>query len=321
MPVETSDDWSALPLDEPLALVRANEQLGRLLADEVVELDCSGYHDTSRSARRAILVCQLLRARYPHDEIRALALNSADLLESGHGPVLFQHDIDRLLAKYTPAAYESEPTRAVRLAAVSGRPKGGHPITLTTVALLDFYHQYTDCGVRGIVLEWIRAEVARHLGVSVDTIPRREGELIADGHIRREIYSNRQRSSVILSPLTWDVDAQRIKMPNGADSALPTSPAGVAGVGAEETHHQAAEREIGGDGATGRRGVRTVCQPVTTVSQWARTQWQPLGVCSLPNLHNGAPPTKQHTHPPRAFSISLMICVAARRHNRRGQAA
>jgi hypothetical protein len=248
--VEVSGDWGALQPGDVLAhsqrflaLARANEQLGRLLADESVGIDCSGYRDTSRSARRAIFVCQLLRARYPHDEIRALATAFMELLDSGRGLALFQRDIDRLLAKYTPAAYLPQTTRAVRVAVVADRPTGGRPITLTAEALLAFYHQYADCGVRGIVLEWTRAEVARHLGVSVDTIQRREGELIAAGHLRREISADRQRSFVILSPTTWDVDAQVIPVPDCADATLPTSPASVSRTDAEETHHPAVGRE------------------------------------------------------------------------------
>src|SRR4030095_9561537 len=63
-------DWSSLPLGDALAarlrflaLLHANEQLGQLVAHQVVGLECHGYRDDSRSARRAILVCQLLRAR------------------------------------------------------------------------------------------------------------------------------------------------------------------------------------------------------------------------------------------------------------------
>ncbi|MBK9715046.1 MAG: hypothetical protein IPO81_27735 [Kouleothrix sp.] len=93
------------------ALVNANAQLGQLLADAPVGLDCHGFHDDSRSARRAIFVCQLVRARYPDDEIRALATHFADLLDSGRGDAIFRGDVDRLLAKYTPAGHTAAATR------------------------------------------------------------------------------------------------------------------------------------------------------------------------------------------------------------------
>jgi hypothetical protein len=81
--------------------------------------------------------------------------------------------------------------------------QGGRPLALTSETLLQFYHQYADCGPRGIVLDWTRAEVARELRVRMKTIERREGALIAAGTIRREVSVERQRSFVILSPATW----------------------------------------------------------------------------------------------------------------------
>jgi hypothetical protein len=146
-------DWTALPLDYPLAasprfqtLVQTNERLSQLLADLPIGLNCHGYRDNSRSARRAIFVCQLLRARYPHDEIRALVTHFAKLLDSGRGEAHFRCDVDRLLAKYTPADYAPEATRPAAPAENRTQLPGGWPVTLTTEALLQFYHQYADCG-------------------------------------------------------------------------------------------------------------------------------------------------------------------------------
>jgi hypothetical protein len=260
-------DWDKLPPGQVLAqsrrfqaLVEANAQLSRLVADEPVALTCHGYQDDSRSARRAIFVCQLLHARYPHDEIRALASHFAPLLDSGRGEVLFRRDIHRLLGKYTPSDYVPQATRVT--AGPTTPAHSGRPIALTAAALLDFYHQYADCGRRGIVLGWTRHEVARELHVSADTIGRRESELTAAGVIRREVSADRQRSVVILSPATWDVDAQGTEMPNPQASLLDTDPnracpdaaseaaipaalpptaAPVSQVGAEKTHHLAAE--------------------------------------------------------------------------------
>jgi hypothetical protein len=66
------------------------------------------------------------------------------------------------------------------------------------MALLAYYQEYALDGSHGRVVSWTRSEVARLLRVSTDTIGRREAELIAAGAIRREISSDRQRSSVIL---------------------------------------------------------------------------------------------------------------------------
>jgi hypothetical protein len=220
-------DWSALPLGGPLAasprfqaLAQANERLGELLADLPIGLDFHGYRDNSRSARRAIFVCLLLRAHYPHDEIRALARSFADVLDSRRGEAHFRCDVDRLLAKYTPADYAPEATHTA--APAEGRPRvqSSRPVTLTAEALLHFYHQHADCGRQGIVLDWTCAEIAQHLGVSDATVQRRERELIAAGTIRRQSSDDCQRSFVILSPGTWDVDAQGAE-PNSGETVLP----------------------------------------------------------------------------------------------------
>src|SRR6185295_16261749 len=86
-------------------------------------------------------------------------------------------------------------------------PRGGRHYELTAAELLDYYHEYADCGRRGIVLEWTVAEAAAHCGVSTGTIKRREAELVAEGKIRRDY------GYVILSPATWDFGSQRIEMP------------------------------------------------------------------------------------------------------------
>jgi hypothetical protein len=196
-------------------LVQANERLGQLLADLTTGLNCHGYRDDSRSARRAIFVCQLLRAGYPHDEIRALATSFADVLDSGRGETYFRCDVDRLLAKYTPLGYAPQATCAAAPADDCVPPQRGLPTTLTAEALLQFYHQHADCGRRGIVLDWTRAQIAHHLGVSDDTVQRREHELIATGTIRRQRSTDCQRSFVILSPATWDVNAQDAEARSG----------------------------------------------------------------------------------------------------------
>jgi hypothetical protein len=201
-------------------LVQANEQIGELLADLTIGLNCHGYRDDSRSARRAIFVCQLLRAHYPHDEIRALATHYTDVLDSRRGQTSFRCDIDRLLAKYTPVDYTPEATRTAAIGDDRAQLQSGRPITRTADALLDFYHQYADCGWRGIVLDWSRAEIAHRLGVSYDTVQRRERELIAAGTIWRQYSDDRGRSFVILSPTTWDVDVQ-----DAETDSVPRSPA------------------------------------------------------------------------------------------------
>ncbi|MBK9715081.1 MAG: hypothetical protein IPO81_27910 [Kouleothrix sp.] len=307
----SAGDWIELPNGATLAasprfhaLVNANAQLGQLLADAPVGLDCHGYRDDSRSARRAIFVCQLLRARYPDDEIRALATYFTDLLDSGRGMAHFQCDVDRLLAKYTPAGHTAAATRVTAESAGPAPARGGRPITVTAQELLDVYHHYADCDPRGIVLDWTRSEVARQLRVSTDTIQRREGELIAAGTIRREISADRQRSFVILSPATWDVNAQGIATRSAATilpepcpdvpcpvaapaAAIPAArtsePEPAARGGAEDTHHPAAGLETVGEsnsadsppaagaapitpgGATAGAGVSVPAHPTRTI--------------------------------------------------------
>jgi DNA-binding MarR family transcriptional regulator len=224
------DDWCDLPSGSRLsqsrrfmALVKANEQLRKVCAGERVALRMrNGRDDDSLSNQRAIFVCQLIHAHYPHDEIRALAHHFMGRLASQ--PERFELDIDKLLQRYTPADYTPEPTRATSSTRQPAPPRGGRHYTLTAGELLDFYHQYADCGPRGIVLEWTRGEVAQHLGVSYDTVQRREAELIAAGQIRRQFSADRQRSLVILSPQTWDLYAQGSCLPHAAAAHRPTAP-------------------------------------------------------------------------------------------------
>jgi hypothetical protein len=239
----SAGDWSALPSGDTLAvslrfraLLHANEQLGQVVANAPVGIDCHGYHDASRSAHRAIFVCQLLRARYPHDEIRALAVHFADVLDSGRGEARFRCDVDRLLAKYTPAGYAPEATRAATIGDEYTPLQGGRPIALTSEALLLFYHQHADCGPRGIVLDWTRAEVARELRVSLKTIERREGALIAAGTIRREVSVERQRSCVILSPATWNAGTHCTEMPSTQAPSLGTGDVATERAAMASTH-------------------------------------------------------------------------------------
>jgi hypothetical protein len=211
-------DWHNLPKGSHLAqtrrftaLLRANRQLRKVCAGERVPLRMrNGREDNSLSNQRAIFVCQLIHARYPHQEIRALADHFRAVLASR--PDRFETDIDQLLQRYTPAQYRCEPTRCITTPDQPPPPRGGRHYTLTAGELLELYHQYADCGPRGIVLEWTRAEVAQHLGVSHDTVQRREAELIKAGQIQRGVSDDRQRSFVILSPHSWNVDAQRISV-------------------------------------------------------------------------------------------------------------
>jgi hypothetical protein len=99
----TPEDWQELPSGAQLAhsrrfqaLCKANEQLRAVIAGEAVTI----AGDSSVSVQRAVFVNQLLRAHYPHNEIRALAQHFAGVLESN--PKWFSTDIDRLLCKYTP---------------------------------------------------------------------------------------------------------------------------------------------------------------------------------------------------------------------------
>jgi len=86
----TPADWLDLPSGALLAhsrrfqaLCKANAQLRSVCAGEAVTLTIKGGgKDSSLSIQRAVFVCQLLRARYPHSEIRALAEHFQDVLES-----------------------------------------------------------------------------------------------------------------------------------------------------------------------------------------------------------------------------------------------
>jgi hypothetical protein len=201
-------EWSHLPSGARLAasarfqaLVKANEQLRAVVSGDGITI----AGDSSRSAQRAAFVNQLVRCPkpFPHEEIRALALHFQCVLESN--PKYFESDIDRLLFKYTPAAYSPEATRG---AAQPPEPlHGGRRPEITTAELLDAYHLHADCGPHGIVLEWTVNEAAERLHVSTGTIKRREQEATEAGEIRREY------GRVILSPVTWAIGSQCIAEP------------------------------------------------------------------------------------------------------------
>jgi hypothetical protein len=209
-PATDAAEWRELPSGAQLAHCRRFQALAR--ANGQLRAVCAGDHltiagDSSASAQRAVFVNQLLRANYPHDEIRALALHFQSVLESD--PKWFQADIDRLLVKYTPHGYRPESTGVIAQLAV----RGGRHYEITAGELLDIYHEHADCGRRGIVLDWTVAEAAEWMHLSTGTIKRREAELIAEGLMRRILSPDRQRSYVVLSPATWDVRSQRIDMP------------------------------------------------------------------------------------------------------------
>lgn len=166
-----------------LALCKANDQLRAVCAGEPVVLTTkSGGKDGSTSIQRSVFVNQLLRAKYPHAEIRALALHFSGVLESN--PRHFAQDIDRLLFKYTPIGYAPQPTGAITSAPTP--PRGGRHYEITASDMLDRYHEHADCGPAGIILDWTIDDAAQRLGVSTGTIKRREAELTEAGHIRRE---------------------------------------------------------------------------------------------------------------------------------------
>ena len=83
----------------------------------------NGRDDDSLSNQRAIFVCQLIHAHYPHAEIRALAQHFTNVLASQ--PARFVSDIDNLLQRYTPTDYTSEPTRSRASALPPAPPRGG----------------------------------------------------------------------------------------------------------------------------------------------------------------------------------------------------
>ena len=279
-------DWRDLPSGSQLAqsrrftaLVKANEQLRKVCAGERVALRMkNGRDDDSLSNQRAIFACQLIHAHYPHAEIRALAQHFAGVLASQ--PARFESDIDNLLRRYTPTDYVPEPTRSRASTRQPAPPRGGRHYSLTAGELLDVYHLYADCGPRGIVLEWTRAEIAQRLGVSYDTVKRREAELIAAGQIRREVSDDYQRSFVILSPGTWDVCAERTRLPNTRTmerseriyaNEEPAQPDGenpraliqsAAHACAEITHHpNAAGHGLSGASAARLVPVANACEP------------------------------------------------------------
>lgn len=224
----TPEAWAELPSGATLAqsrrfqaLVKANDQLRAVVSGEGVTLNVKGGgQDSSPSIQRAVFVNQLLRAKYPHNEIRALALHFSGVLESK--PKWFKTDIDNLLrttdqSGYTPMDYQPESTGVLQMDVA---PHGGRHYEITTGEMLDGYHLHADCGVNGIALDWTQTEAADHFGVSVGTIKRREAEATAAGMMRRVVTEDRQRSYVILSVDTWDVRSQRIETPQMADKTI-----------------------------------------------------------------------------------------------------
>lgn len=214
----TPADWAELPSGATLAhsrrfqaLCKANAQLRAVCAGEAVTLTIkNNAKDNSPSIQRAVFVNQLLRAKYPHNEIRALALHFSGVLESK--PKWFKTDIDNLLRPvdqdgYTPKDYAPEST-GVLLTDVA--PRGGRHYEITAAELLDRYHEHAGCGPSGIVLDWTVNDAADRLGVSTGTIKRREAELTAAGHIRRDY------GRVILLPAQLTIGSQRIDMPQTA---------------------------------------------------------------------------------------------------------
>ena len=190
-----SAEWERLPKGAALAqsrrflaLCKANEQLRMVCAGEAVVLKTkTGGKDGSTSIQRSVFVNQLLRAKYPHAEIRALALHFSGVLESN--PRHFERDIDRLLRPtaeggYTPADYAPQPTGAI--VAAPAAPRGGRHYEITASDMLDRYHEHAGCGPVGIILDWTIDDAAQRLGVSTGTIKRREAELTEAGRIRRD---------------------------------------------------------------------------------------------------------------------------------------
>jgi hypothetical protein len=61
--------------------------------------------------QRAAFVRTLIQARYPHKEIRALALHVRNQLGPSLSDQAFRREIDRLLTTYTPPNDAPTPTR------------------------------------------------------------------------------------------------------------------------------------------------------------------------------------------------------------------
>jgi hypothetical protein len=196
----TPEAWADLPSGAVAAhsrrfqaLCKANDQLRAVVAGDAVSV----AGDSSVSAQRAVFVNQLIRAHYPHNEIRALAEHFSGVLESNHK--WFKTDIDRLIDKYTPQGYSPEST-----AVLAVTMRGGRHYEITTDELLNAYQRHaTDS-----TLEWTVNEAAKRLNVSTGTIKRREAELIAAGQIRRDY------GRVVL----LENRSQRIAMPQTADN-------------------------------------------------------------------------------------------------------
>lgn len=217
--------WDKLPNGGQLAssarfrkFVERNRDLRRILAGERIALpNQNGRMDDSTSTQCAIFVCQLVTCRkkdrkpWPHNEIRALALHFEAVIHDTDDSEDFKRRIDYDLAYYTPDDYDPEPTRGT---AVDQPPRGGRPREITAGELLDTYHERADVGAAGIILYWSRGDAAEILGMSYDTIARRERELIGQGAIQRVVSPDRQSSYVILA--RGDVYAKRITAPDAA---------------------------------------------------------------------------------------------------------
>jgi hypothetical protein len=162
----TPEDWAELPSGATLAhsrrfqaLCKVNDQLRAVCAGQVITLTTKhGGQDSSISIQRSVFVNQLLRAKFPHNEIRALAHHFSGVLESN--PKAFQTDIDRLLFKYTPQDYKPESTGVIAQLA----PRGGRHHALTAGELLDWLLEHADCGPLGLnadLLARSKAEIGR----------------------------------------------------------------------------------------------------------------------------------------------------------------
>lgn len=220
----TPEAWADLPSGAVLAhsrrfqaLYKVNDQLRAVVSGAGVSV----AGDSSVSAQRAVFVNQLLRAKFPYNEIRALAEHFSGVLQSN--PKWFAADIDRLIVKYTPQGYSPESTGVIAV-----EMRGGRRYEITTDELLSAYHQHADSGVNGIVLGWTVNEAAERLKVSTGTIKRREAELVAAGQMRRMLTDDRQQSYIVLSVGTWDVRSQRIDMPQTASIVPADQPSGNA---------------------------------------------------------------------------------------------
>ena len=121
--------WDDLPdgdalMDTPRyrALFARRPQLRILAKGERVTLNTAAGPKDTGSEQVAVLIANLLttgtadapgRGAPPLTEIRAVALHWHEILRPGYPLAAYKADIDRLIAKYTPALYAPEPTRTL----------------------------------------------------------------------------------------------------------------------------------------------------------------------------------------------------------------